>query len=394
MPVADINISMSTTPIVNCSEPESKKRKTTAAPTTPTGAGSSSSTNNCRVTKLRPLLPPACLLEEKPLTLSAETTVTAARDAIADILSGKDDRLVVIVGPCSVHDVDAAIAYAKELKKLALEFKDELLVIMRVYFEKPRTSIGWKGLINDPNLNGTFNINLGLRLARQLLLDINEMGLPAGCEFLDSISPQFISDLVSWGAIGARTTESQIHRELASGLSCPIGFKNGTGGNMQIAVDAIRSATHSHSFLGVTEQGLAAIVTTTGNKNCHVILRGGSNGPNYAAEHIAAAGTLLAKHNLGTSVMVDCSHGNSKKIHTNQPVVAADIAAQIAGGSRGVCGVMIESNINEGNQKLSPGVTDLASLKYGVSVTDACINIATTREVLKTLADGIKARRG
>jgi 3-deoxy-7-phosphoheptulonate synthase len=368
-----------------------KKRRAEDAP----GVGASDSgTNNRRVTKLRPLLPPACLLEEKPLTAAAEATVRTSRQDVEAILAGRDDRLVAIVGPCSVHDVDSAVTYAKALKEMADEFSNEILVVMRVYFEKPRTTVGWKGLINDPKLNGSFNINLGLRLARQLLLDINGMGLPAGCEFLDSISPQYTADLVCWGAIGARTTESQIHRELASGLSCPIGFKNGTGGNMQIAVDAIRSASNPHSFLGVTEQGLAAIVTTTGNKHCHVILRGGSDGPNYSAEHVSKASGLLQKHALATSVMVDCSHGNSKKIHTNQPLVAADIASQIASGSKGVCGVMIESNINEGNQKLSPGTTDVASLKYGVSVTDACIDLSTTRQVLQNLADAVKQRRG
>lgn len=306
---------------------------------------------------------------------------------------GDDDRLVVIVGPCSVHDVQAAKEYGALLAKEAERLKDDLMIVMRVYFEKPRTTVGWKGLINDPDLNGTYNINKGLRLARQLLLDISEMGLPIGTEFLDTISPQYTSDLVSWGAIGARTTESQVHRELASGLSCPIGFKNGTSGDIQIAADAIESAAGQHCFLGINEWGCASIVRTTGNPACHVILRGGSDGPNYSAEHVSKACAKLEKAKLRQTLMIDCSHGNSSKLHKNQPIVAQNIADQLASGSKNVFGVMIESNIVEGNQKLNPGVTDVKTLKYGQSVTDACIDWTTTIQVLDVLANGVKARR-
>lgn len=306
---------------------------------------------------------------------------------------GEDDRLVVIVGPCSVHDVQSAKEYAILLAKEFERLKDDLLIVMRVYFEKPRTTIGWKGLINDPDLNGTYNINKGLKLARQLLLEISELGLPIGTEFLDTISPQYTSDLVSWGAIGARTTESQVHRELSSGLSCPIGFKNGTSGDIQIAADAIESAAGQHCFLGINEWGCASIVRTTGNSACHVILRGGSDGPNYSAEHVAKACAKLEKSKLRPSLMIDCSHGNSSKQHKNQPIVAQNIAEQLIGGSKSVFGVMIESNIIEGNQKLNPGVTDPKTLTYGQSVTDACINWESTVQVLDTLANSVRARR-
>eukprot|EP00512_Aurantiochytrium_limacinum_P006765 CAMPEP_0171523614 /NCGR_PEP_ID=MMETSP0959-20130129/8529_1 /TAXON_ID=87120 /ORGANISM="Aurantiochytrium limacinum, Strain ATCCMYA-1381" /LENGTH=374 /DNA_ID=CAMNT_0012064133 /DNA_START=6 /DNA_END=1130 /DNA_ORIENTATION=+ len=355
--------------------------------------GESTKTRDVRVVKLRPLIPPAILLEELAVSDELAAKIHEARQVSSDIISGKDDRILVIVGPCSIHDTKLAIEYAQELKKLKEEFEKDLFVVMRVYFEKPRTTVGWKGLINDPDLNGTFNINKGLRIARQLLLEINELGLPVGTEFLDSISPQFTSDLITWGAIGARTTESQIHRELASGLSCPIGFKNGTGGSVQMAVDAIRSASNPHSFLGVTEQGLAAIVSTTGNEASHVILRGGSNGPNYSKEHVEKCQELLEKANIKNRIMVDCSHGNSNKDHKNQPKVAADLGEQIAAGSQSIAGLMIESNIGEGNQKMDIGVTDPASLKYGVSITDACIDMASTREVLEGLAKAAQKRR-
>lgn len=354
----------------------------------------SESTGNVRVNNMRPLLPPAILSEELPVTDEVAESVSAARAAIAKAITGEDDRLVVVVGPCSIHDVEAAKAYAQELVKIRDEIKDDVLVVMRVYFEKPRTTVGWKGLINDPELDGSFQINKGLRLARKLLIDLNTMGLPVGTEFLDSISPQFTSDLVAWGAIGARTTESQIHRELASGLSCPIGFKNGTGGDTQVAIDALRSAREPHSFLGVSEQGLAAIVSTNGNPDCHVILRGGSDGPNYAAEHVLKCKEKLTKANLGSvRLMIDCSHGNSLKQHKNQPIVAQSVADQVAAGSDDIFGLMIESNINEGNQKLQPGVTDVSSLKYGISVTDACIDVADTRTTLHALAKAVRARR-
>lgn len=351
------------------------------------------STSNVRVTKLRPLLPPAILTEEIAVSSELSAQIELSREAVNKCLRGDDDRLVVVVGPCSIHDAALAMDYAKQLKALADTVKDDLLVVMRVYFEKPRTTVGWKGLINDPELNGTFKINHGLRVARQLLHDINALGLPVGTEFLDSISPQFTSDLISWGAIGARTTESQIHRELASGLSCAIGFKNGTGGNVQMAIDAIRSASQPHSFLGVTEQGLAAIVSTTGNEASHVILRGGSAGPNYYTADVEACQALLTKSKIGNGIMVDCSHGNSSKDHKNQPKVAADIAEQVSKGSKSISGLMIESNINEGKQSLEIGKTDVASLKYGISVTDACIDMATTKDVLAGLAKAVQARR-
>ena len=349
--------------------------------------------DDVRIRKIQPLLPPACLLEDLPLTDGAKDVIVAGRRAVSQIVQGADDRLLCVVGPCSIHDVKAARQYALKLRKLATELAGDLLVVMRVYFEKPRTTIGWKGLINDPHLDGTFQINRGLRTARQLLLDLNELGVPCGCEFLDTISPQFTADLVSWGAIGARTTESQCHRELSSGLSMPVGFKNGTSGDIKVAADAVKSATCPHSFLSVSKQGLAAIVHTKGNKDCHVILRGGKAGTNYDAASIAAAAEIAATSGVCGKFVVDCSHGNSKKIHTNQPLVAADIGEQIAGGSDSILGVMIESNINEGNQKLSPGVTMPNSLKFGVSVTDACINLDTTATVLRGLAASVRARR-
>lgn len=346
-------------------------------------------TGDLRVTKIAPLIPPAILLEDLPITPEVERTVLKGRMNVSNIYNGKDDRMIAVVGPCSIHDTELAMEYATRLKTLADELSKDLVVVMRVYFEKPRTTIGWKGLINDPELNGSFKINKGLRIARKLLLDINALGLPVGCEFLDTISPQFTADLVTWGAIGARTTECQLHRELASGLSMPVGFKNGTNGGVQIAVDAIRSAAHPHRFLGVTQQSLAGIVTTTGNPDCHTILRGGHSGPNYEAEHVEATLAVLKKFNLGEKIIIDCSHGNSRKIHTNQPIVAADIGKQVAAGQHGIMGVMIESNINAGNQKLVAGTP----LKYGVSITDACIDWATTETTLRDLAKSVAKRR-
>ena len=322
-----------------------------------------------------------------PSGLSTVATSRAQADAI---LRGEDDRLLAIVGPCSIHDPEAALEYAAKLKKEAERLKDDVLVIMRVYFEKPRTTVGWKGLINDPHLDDSFDINHGLRIARGLLLDLANMGVAAGTEFLDTISPQYIADLISWGAIGARTTESQIHRELASGLSMPVGFKNGTGGSIQIALDAIQSASRPHHFLSVTKQGVSAIVSTSGNESCHLILRGGSSGPNYEKESIAAAETMLREQNLPASVMVDCSHGNSLKNFRNQPLVAKDLCNQITEGSRTITSVMIESNLVEGNQKLSK---DLSSLVRGQSVTDACIGWDDTVEVLDRFAEAIRKRR-
>jgi 3-deoxy-7-phosphoheptulonate synthase len=315
--------------------------------------------------------------------------VARSRSEVAAILNGIDDRLVVIVGPCSIHDPVAGLDYGRRLKAVADELRLELFIVMRVYFEKPRTTVGWKGLINDPRLDGSFVINEGLRLARGLLRDLAELGLPAGCEFLDPISPQFTSDLVSWGAIGARTTESQVHRELASGLSMPVGFKNGTDGGVQIAIDAVRSAAHPHSFLGVTEQGLCAIVSTRGNPDCHVILRGGESGPNYDALSVEKVAAALETAKLAPRLMIDTSHGNSNKDYRRQPTVSHDIAQQVARGDAPIFGVMMESFVEEGRQDLK----DPAALRYGQSITDGCMSWDTTVPVLQELADAVRSRR-
>jgi 3-deoxy-7-phosphoheptulonate synthase len=346
-------------------------------------------TRDLRVESFRPLISPAILLEELPLSEDGSATVARARDEISRVLNGQDDRLVVIVGPCSIHDPAAARDYAGLLKAVADRLAADLCVVMRVYFEKPRTTVGWKGLINDPHLDGSFRINEGLRLARRLLLDFAAQGLPAGCEFLDPISPQFTSDLVSWGAIGARTTESQVHRELASGLSMPVGFKNGTDGGMQIAIDAVRAAAHPHSFLGVTEQGLCAIVSTSGNPDSHVILRGGQSGPNYDAASVQKTLSALRDAKLPARLMIDTSHGNSEKDHRRQPLVAREIAAQVAQGETGIIGVMMESFLVDGRQDLRKGVP----LVYGRSITDACMSWEATVPVLEELAEAVRARR-
>lgn len=346
-------------------------------------------TDDLRIDQIRPLIPPAILMENLPLSERASTTVAESRDAVARILRQQDDRLVVVVGPCSIHDVAAAREYARGLFALAGELSDALCVVMRVYFEKPRTTVGWKGLINDPHLDGTFKVNEGLSLARGLLLDLAEMGLPAGCEFLDTITPQYIADLVTWGAIGARTTESQVHRELASGLSVPVGFKNGTDGNVQIAIDAIQAASHPHQFLSVTKQGLSAIVATRGNPDCHLILRGGSGEPNYEAAAVARAIGALEKAKLPPRLMVDCSHGNSRKDAARQPAVAKDVGEQIRSGSRAVAGVMIESHLLGGRQDAAVG----RALTYGQSITDACLAWPDTVPVLRDLADAVRTRR-
>jgi 3-deoxy-7-phosphoheptulonate synthase len=346
-------------------------------------------TRDLRVDSFRPLIPPAILLEELPLSELGSLTVARGREEIGRILEGHDDRLVVIVGPCSIHDPEGARDYARRLKAVADRLAPDLFIVMRVYFEKPRTTVGWKGLINDPHLDGSFVINAGLRLARRLLLDLAELGLPAGCEFLDPISPQFTSDLVSWGAIGARTTESQVHRELASGLSMPVGFKNGTDGGIQIAIDAVRSAAHPHSFLGVTEQGLCAIVGTRGNPDCHVILRGGQSGPNYDAASVQKTVSALRDARLIARLMIDTSHGNSEKNHRRQPLVSHEIAAQIAQGESGIFGVMMESFLVDGRQDLR----DRASLVYGQSITDACMSWEATVPVLEELAQAVRSRR-
>jgi 3-deoxy-7-phosphoheptulonate synthase len=348
-------------------------------------------TDDLRITGLNPLISPAVLAYYLPLGEQASELVAGSRAQADAILRGDDDRLLAVVGPCSIHDPAAAIEYAEKLKLEAARLKDDVYVIMRVYFEKPRTTVGWKGLINDPHLDGSFDINHGLRVARGLLLDLANMGVPAGTEFLDTISPQYIADLIGWGAIGARTTESQIHRELASGLSMPVGFKNGTGGSIQIALDAIQSASNPHHFLSVTKQGVSAIVSTSGNDACHLILRGGKSGPNYEKSSIETAAAMLREQNLPPHVMVDCSHGNSLKDFRNQPLVARNLCNQIAEGSKAITAVMIESNLVEGNQKLVP---QLDSLVRGQSVTDACIGWDDTVETLDRLAEAVRKRRG
>ncbi len=345
-------------------------------------------TDDLRVKEIKELAPPAHLLRELGLSENAATTTYDARQAIHRILHGADDRLLVIMGPCSVHDIKAAREYAGKLLEAKNALTDDLLVVMRVYFEKPRTTVGWKGLINDPKLDGSFQINEGLRIARELLLQLNESGMPVGCEFLDMITPQYIADLVSWGAIGARTTESQIHRELASGLSCPVGFKNGTDGNIKIAIDAIRAAQAPHHFLSVTKGGHSAIVSTTGNEDCHLILRGGKT-PNYDAASVDAAGRGLADAGIPARIMIDFSHNNSSKKPEKQVDVGHDVARQIAAGDDRIFGVMVESHLKAGRQDLVPG----KPLAYGVSITDGCIGWEESRTLLDTLADGVRKRR-
>ncbi len=348
-------------------------------------------TDDLRISGINPLISPAVLAYYLPITEEASELVAGTRTQADAILRREDDRLLAIVGPCSIHDPAAALEYAAKLKDQAKRLEKDILVIMRVYFEKPRTTVGWKGLINDPDLDDSFDINQGLRIARGLLLDLANMGVPAGTEFLDTISPQYIADLIAWGAIGARTTESQIHRELASGLSMPVGFKNGTGGSIQIALDAIQSSSRPHHFLSVTKQGVSAIVSTAGNESCHLILRGGKTGPNYDKDSVDAAAAMLKEQGLIETVMIDCSHGNSMKDFRNQPMVARSIANQLAGGSQVITSVMIESNLVEGNQKLT---SDLSKLTRGQSVTDACLGWDDTVETLDILAEGVRKRRG
>ena len=346
-------------------------------------------TDDLRITQIRPLVSPAILLEEIPISERAAQLVSDTRQAISNALDRVDPRLVVIVGPCSIHDTKAALEYAGKLKVLADRYASELLVVMRSYFEKPRTSIGWKGLINDPDLDESFHFNKGLRLARQLLLDVNEMGLPTGSEFLDTQIPQHIADLTSWVAIGARTTESQVHRELASGLSMPVGFKNSTDGNTQTAVDAVVTAASRHWFPSVTKQGVSAIFQTSGNETCHVILRGGTlTGPNFAAEHVTKVAARLSAKGLRDTVMIDCSHGNSLKDHRKQADVAKAISEQVASGSPHIFGVMMESHLLEGRQDYVPGQPAV----YGQSITDACISIAQTEPLLDQLAKAQQQR--
>ncbi len=345
-------------------------------------------TDDLRISGLQEVLPPEELHREYPITDSASDTVHMTRQAIHEILKGESDRLLVIVGPCSIHDTKAGREYANLLKPLIDELKDELCIVMRIYFEKPRTTVGWKGLINDPHLDDSFNINHGLRQARSLLLDIADMGIPAGTEYLDLISPQYISDLVSWGAIGARTTESQGHRELASGLSCPVGFKNGTDGGLKVAVDAIQAASRPHVFMSLTKQGRSAIFSTTGNDDCHMILRGGKT-PNYDAKNVQQASEQLKACDQNPRLMIDCSHANSEKDHNRQLNVCADVAGQIQAGNKDIMGVMLESHLVAGRQN----VDDKNNLVYGQSITDACIAWDETQGLLRDLAEAVRARR-
>ncbi len=347
-----------------------------------------SATDDLRIRTINPLATPAEVMEECPATSAALATVGQARSAVHRILEGADDRLAVVIGPCSIHDTRAALDYAQRLAEQRVRLGGELEIVMRVYFEKPRTTVGWKGLINDPDLDGSFRINHGLRVARKLLRDINALGVPAGCEFLDIISPQYLADLVAWGAIGARTTESQVHRELASGLSCPVGFKNGTDGNVKLAVDAVQAASHPHHFLAVTKQGQAAIAATSGNRDCHVILRGGKQ-PNYDAASVEAACAAIGKAGLPARVMVDASHANSGKNPDNQPRVIADIAAQLEAGESRIVGVMVESHLVGGRQDLLPD----RPLTYGQSITDGCIGWDDSVRVLERLAAAVRRRR-
>jgi len=347
-------------------------------------------TDDLRIGEIKPLISPSVLSYYLPITEKASEVVATARTKCEAVLKGQDDRLLVVVGPCSIHDTGAAIEYATRLKETAARYTDDLLIIMRVYFEKPRTTVGWKGLINDPHLDGSFDINRGLHVARELLIELAEMGVPAGTEFLDTISPQYYADLISWGAIGARTTESQIHRELASGLSMPVGFKNGTGGSLQIALDAIQASSRPHNFLSVTKQGVSAIVQTKGNEACHIILRGSSKGPNYDAESITDVTEQLANAGLEQSVMVDCSHGNSLKDYRNQPAVVQSLCEQIAGGNTTITSVMVESNLVEGAQKLQGSLADMT---YGQSVTDQCVSWQTTENIFEAFAEAVQKRR-
>lgn len=348
----------------------------------------SHNTDDLRIREIKELSPPAHIMREFPCTPAISKSVYGTRRAVHDILYGADDRLVVVIGPCSIHNPAAAIEYAHRLVEQRERFKGELEIIMRVYFEKPRTTVGWKGLINDPGLDGSFNINQGLRTAREVLIDINALGLPAGSEFLDMITPQYIADLVSWGAIGARTTESQVHRELASGLSCPVGFKNGTDGNIRIAIDAIKAASQSHYFLSVTKGGHSAIVSTAGNNDCHMILRGGKE-PNYDANSVQNACEVMEKSGIRPHVMIDASHANSHKDYTRQPLVIEDISQQIEAGDERIFGVMVESHLVGGRQDLISG----QPLVYGQSITDGCIDWDSSVKVLQRLSDAVLQRR-
>ena len=345
-------------------------------------------TDDVRIVKIKELVKPAEIIEKLKESDCSTENILATRTAIHNILHGDDDRLLVVVGPCSIHDTKAGLEYARRLFDIREQLSDDLLIVMRVYFEKPRTTVGWKGLINDPHLDGSYDINLGLEKARQFLLDVNELGMPAGMEFLDTITPQYTADLVSWGAIGARTTESQVHRELASGLSCPVGFKNGTDGDVRVAIDAIKTAGSPHRFLSVTKDGESAIIVTSGNEDCHVILRGGKT-PNYSASHVNEVGELLDAAGLPAKIMIDCSHANSQKQYEKQINVAEDIAGQIASGDHRIAGMMVESHLKAGKQSHTPG----CELVYGQSITDGCLGWDETEAVLKTLAGAVRKRR-
>jgi len=346
-------------------------------------------TDDVRIADIYSLVSPEVVMRDIRLSERGFEFVAHCRRQAEEIIKRRDDRLLVVAGPCSIHDEAAALQYAERIREEAERHARDLCIVMRVYFEKPRTTVGWKGYINDPGLDESYDINRGLRLARSLLAKLNDMMVPSGTEFLDTISPQYVADLVTWGAIGARTVESQVHRELASGLSMPVGFKNGTGGGISIAIDAIRAARGSHHFLSVTKQGVAAIVKTTGNDSCHIILRGGKTGPNYSAESVAEVTRLLEEAKLTPSIMIDCSHGNSSKDHRNQPAVAADVGSQIRAGNKAITGVMLESHLVEGRQDVEPG----RDLVFGQSITDACINWDSTRAVLDDLADAVRDRR-
>ncbi len=347
------------------------------------------STDDVRISEIWSLVSPEVVIRDFCPSESEISFVTKARTQADDIIHRRDDRLLVVVGPCSIHDEKAALEYAELLKGEIVKYGDALQLVMRVYFEKPRTTVGWKGYINDPGLDESFDINRGLHLARKLLLDLTAMEIPTGTEFLDAISPQYVADLVTWGAIGARTVESQVHRELASGLSMPVGFKNGTGGGLGIAIDAIRAAQGSHHFLSVTKQGVAAIVKTTGNDSCHIILRGGKSGANYSPAHLAEVSGMMEKAGLLPSIMIDCSHGNSNKDHRNQPAVASEVASQIHAGNQAITGLMIESHLVEGRQDVKPG----QALTYGQSITDACLGWEETKAVFVNLAAAVRGRR-
>ena len=348
----------------------------------------SNTTDDLRISTIKRVISPSEINEELPNTEKAAETTIGTREQIHQILQGNDDRALVITGPCSIHDTKAALDYAERLLPLKESYAEDLLIVMRVYFEKPRTTVGWKGLINDPDLNDTFDINKGLRTARQLLLDLNNMGIPAGTEYLDIITPQYVADLISWGAIGARTTESQVHRELTSGLSCPVGLKNGTNGNLDIAVDGIRAAARPHHFLSLTKQGQSAIFTTTGNEDCHIILRGGKE-PNFDKESVDIACEKLSSAGLTPQVMIDFSHANSRKIPENQAAVAKDVGQQISAGDSRIMGVMVESHLQSGRQDVVNGKAEI----YGKSITDACVDFETTEEIIEILAQSVRQRR-